>query len=297
MKDPMIDMIEPTARRALRWLAVCGLAALTAAAGGRAQTDGGAAAVEALDRYLAAWNARDADAFAATFHYPHTRLSPAVSDAGLWRSAERYAAGVDFAPLAAAGWVRSHWEARTVVHAGADKVHLAGRARRVDADGRTLATLQTLYVLARQEGRWAVQARFSAGPPADGPVAAASRRGAVAVVEAYLDAVNRRDPQGFADTLHYPHYRVARGAIQVWEQAREVASATTFERLAGTGWVRSAWDSVQPLQVSRDGVNVGLELSRYDAGGKRIARFHTLYLVTRQDGRWGIKARSSFAPR
>lgn len=291
-------MTESTARRpALGWLAACGLAALSVAAGGRAQTDNGAAALEALDRYLAAWNARDADAFAATFHYPHARLSPAASGDGLWRSAERYAAEVDFAPLVAAGWVRSHWEARTVVHAGADKVHVAGRARRDDADDQPLETLQTLYVLARQEGRWGVQARFSAGPPADGPAAAASRHGAVEVVEAYLDAVNRRDPQGFADTLHYPHYRVARGAIQVWEQAREVSSTTTFERLASTGWVRSAWDSVQPLQVSRDGVTVGLELSRYDADGERIAQFHTLYLVTRQDGRWGIKARSSFAPR
>lgn len=289
-------MSEPAARRrSVGALACCGMIALIAAAGGLAQTDGGPAALEALDRYLAAWNARDATAFAAAFHYPHTRQSPAGD--GLWRSAERYAAGVDFAPLAAAGWVRSHWEARTIVHAGADKVHVAGRARRVDADARPIATLQTLYVMARREGRWGVQARFSAGPPVDGPVAAASRRGAVEVVQAYLDAVNRRDPQAFADALHYPHYRVARGAIQVWEQARDVASTTSFERLASTGWVRSAWDSVEPVQVSRDGVNVGLELSRYDAGGERIARFHTLYLVTRQDGRWGVKARSSFAPR
>ena len=109
--------------------------------------------------------------------------------------------------------------------------------------------------------------------------------------------MNRRDPQAFAATLHYPHYRVAQGRIQVWEQAQEVASNTSFERLASTGWVRTASHALNPVQVSSDAVNVALELLRYNAGGELITRFDTLYLVTRQDGRWGIKARSSFAPR
>ena len=83
----------------------------------------------------------------------------------------------------------------------------------------------------------------------------------------------------------------------MWEQAQEVASNTSFERLASTGWVRTASHALNPVQVSSDAVNVALELLRYNAGGELITRFDTLYLVTRQDGRWGIKARSSFAPR
>ncbi len=280
-----------------RWFLV-GLvaAALCSAVGVLAQAINGTAALAAHDRYLAAWNVQDVTAFAASLQYPHTRQSSATSGKVLWQNAGEYAAEFDFAPVVASGWVRSYWAERTIVHAGSDKVHVAARARRVDGDGRTIQTLQTLYVVAERDGRWGVRARFSAGPPVEGALADASRRAAVDRVEAYLDAVNRRDVEAFAATLHYPHYRVARGGIQVWEQTRDLTSTMRFDRLASTGWNRSEWDAIDPVQVSSDGVNVALELSRYDADGEQIAQFHTLYLVTRQDGRWGIKARSSFAP-
>ena len=284
-------------RLATRPIVCLVVVAVSAAVGVLAQPVRGTAALAVHDRYLAAWNAQDVTAFAASLHYPHTRQSLAASGKVLWESAEEYAGELDFAPLVARGWVRSYWEERTIVHGGSDKVHVAARARRVDGDGRTIQTLQTLYVLTKRDGQWGVRARFSAGPPADAPEADASREAAVGRVEAYLDAVNRRDVEAFAATLHYPHYRVARGGIQVWEQAGDLTSTMRFERLASTGWVRSEWDAIDPVQVSSDGVNVALELSRYDADEERIAQFHTHYLVTRQDGRWGIKARSSFAPR
>ena len=114
----------------------------------------------------------------------------------------------------------------------------------------------------------------------------------------YLAAWNAQDADAFAATLHYPHYRVTRaGQVQAWEEAREVSSTMSFDRLASTGWVRTAAHNVNPVQVSADGVNVALELLRYNAAGEQIARFDTLYLVTREDGRWAFKARSSFAPR
>lgn len=280
------------------WLLGCVAAVVLYMAGLPAQSANGPAALELHDRYLAAWNAQDADAFAATLHYPHPRQSPGAPGSRLWQGAEDYAAGMDFGPLIARGWVHSYWDTRTVVQAGDNKVHVAARARRVDADERTIETVQTLYVITEHDGRWGVQARFSVGPPAAGRVADASRKGAVEAVEAYLDAVNRRDAQAFAATMHYPHYRVTRaGQVQAWEEARDVASTMSFDRLASTGWVRTAAHNVNPVQVSANAVNVALELLRYNAEGERIARFPTLYLVTREDGRWAFKGRSSFAPR
>ena len=272
-------------------------AVLCAAAGLIAQAGNGPAALELHDRYLAAWNAQDADAFAATLHYPHARQAPGAPGSTSWQDAAEYAAGMDFRPLLARGWVHSFWDARTVVQAGGNKVHVAARARRVDAAGRTFQTVQTLYVITEHDGRWGVQARFSAGPPASGRVADASRKAAVEAVEAYLDAVNRRDGQAFAASLHYPHYRVTIGGQVQPSAAPRAVSNTTFERLASTGWVRTESHNVNPVQVSADGVTVALELLRYNAAGEQIARFDTLYFVTRQDGRWALKGRSSFAPR
>lgn len=292
-------MEKPAPLRHATWFLGCLAAVLVCTvAGVPAQSDNRAAALELHDRYLAAWNAQDAGAFAATLHYPHARQAPGAPGSRSWQDAEEYAAGMDFGPLIARGWVHSYWDARTVVQASSDKVHVAARARRVDAAGRTIQTVQTLYVITEHDGRWGVQARFSAGPPVTGRVADASRKAAVDAVEAYLDAVNRRDAQAFAASLHYPHYRVTIGGqIQPSEEARQVASNITFERLASTGWARTASHNVNPVQVSSDAVTVALELLRYNADGEQIAQFDTLYFVTRQDGRWALKARSSFAPR
>ena len=121
---------------------LCCLAAVVLLAGASvpAQPDNGPAALQLHDRYLAAWNARDAEAFAATLHYPHARQAPGAPGSSSWQGAEEYAAGMDFGPLVARGWVRSHWDARTVVQAGSNKVHVAARARRVDAAGRAIET-------------------------------------------------------------------------------------------------------------------------------------------------------------
>ena len=53
---------------------------------------------------------------------------------------------------------------------------------------------------------------------------------------------------------------------------------------------------MEAIQVSENAVNVALVFSRYDADDRKLSTFNTLYLVTLDDGHWGIRARSSFAP-
>jgi len=36
--------------------------------------------------------------------------------------------------------------------------------------------------------------------------------------------------------------------------------------------------------------------ARYRADGSELGAFDSIYVVTREDGHWGVKARSSFAP-
>jgi hypothetical protein len=42
-------------------------------------------------------------------------------------------------------------------------------------------------------------------------------------------------------------------------------------------------------------VHLKVAFSRWRADGSLIGRFETIYIVTLQDGHWGIQARSSFA--
>ena len=61
------------------------------------------------------------------------------------------------------------------------------------------------------------------------------------------------------------------------------------------GWSRSEWNSVEAVQVAADAVNVALRATRRDSQGKALSTFDTYYLVTRESGHWGVRARSSFA--
>lgn len=281
--------------RSLRSLVLLLLAA-TWTAGGLplAATDEHPALV-ALDGYMAAWNSRVAVDWAATLHFPHTRQS--VERARVWESAEDYVAGVDWGPLVASGWVRSAWDTKELVHTGSDKAHVAGVWSRFDGDGERMRTTQVVYVVGKERSRWGVQARFAAGAPTDAETAAASEAAALFTVEEYMQAFNARDPVAWAATLNYPHVRLASGTIRVWESAEEYASWMDFDRFAReTGWQRSRWDRMRAVQVAADAVNVALTFTRFDAGDQAIASYSTLYLVTRQDGHWGVRARSSFAP-
>ena len=42
------------------------------------------------------------------------------------------------------------------------------------------------------------------------------------------------------------------------------------------------------------GVDVDTEVTRYRKDGSLLGRFNSLYILTKEDGRWGIKVRSSF---
>ena len=61
-------------------------------------------------------------------------------------------------------------------------------------------------------------------------------------------------------------------------------------------WARSAWEKRDILHAGPDKVHINTRFVRYRADGSVIGAFDSIYIVTSQDGHWGIKIRSSFAP-
>ena len=118
---------------------------------------------------------------------------------------------------------------------------------------------------------------------------------ALAVLDAFMAAFNARDLEAWEATYHFPHFRMADGALTILSAAGE-RSPALFEALAATGWHHSAWLSREVVQAGPDKVHVAVEFARYRADGSELARYASLYVVTREEGRWGIRGRSSFAP-
>ena len=126
-------------------------------------------------------------------------------------------------------------------------------------------------------------------PPAEGP--------ALEAVHRYFKGINAQDPAVYEDSLHYPHTRHAGGGIRHWEKPppRGQDFLATL-RQATPAWHRSTLEEATVVQSSPDKVHFVVRFTRYDKAGKALETHHSLYVVTRRDGHWGIQIRSSFVP-
>ena len=119
-------------------------------------------------------------------------------------------------------------------------------------------------------------------------------KSALASLDAYMAGVNRGDEVAVNTACNFPHVRIAGGKVVVW-QKRGDYKLEDFRARAGDGWARSQWDERTPIHVGPDKVHLKVKFSRFRADGSSLGIFETIYIVTRQDGHWGIQARSSFA--
>lgn len=120
---------------------------------------------------------------------------------------------------------------------------------------------------------------------------------ALAVMERFMTTFNARDIEGWADTLVYPHVRLASGDVAVYPDRAAFVAASPFAALtSGEGWHHSAWEEMRVVQSSADKVHVAVVFARFHENGERYATYPSLYVVERVDGKWGVRARSSFAP-
>ncbi len=115
-------------------------------------------------------------------------------------------------------------------------------------------------------------------------------------MDAFMSAFNSRDAMAWAGTLNYPHVRFASGTVRVWQSAEEFAREEKDYPKRLAPWHHSAWESMSVVQSGRDKVHFAVTFVRYDAEGKVIGKFPSLYIVTLANGHWGVQGRSSYAP-
>ena len=114
---------------------------------------------------------------------------------------------------------------------------------------------------------------------------------AIACSEAFTDRFNAHDPAGMDATLHFPHLILADEHLVIWKTPGQL-SPVYFDELAATGWARSTYHAKQVVLAAETKVHLLVDYSRDRADGTQISRHQNLWIVTRQDGRWGLKQRS-----
>jgi hypothetical protein len=114
----------------------------------------------AMDGFMAAFNAKDAEAIRARwFHFPHVRFHS--GQVTVMQTPADYRNLVWDSQGPSAEWSQSIWDYVEVIDAGPDKVHFRVQFTRVRADGSAIGSYRSLYIVTYLGGRWAIQGRSS----------------------------------------------------------------------------------------------------------------------------------------
>ena len=115
-------------------------------------------------------------------------------------------------------------------------------------------------------------------------------------LDRFMAALNEHYAQKMDATMHFPHLRLADGKFRVYEQAG-ANPMDLFSRLKEEDdWKYSHWDRRELIQFNERKAHYSLSYIRYRSDDSVIGTYESLYILTCQDGRWGIQARSSFGP-
>jgi hypothetical protein len=110
-----------------------------------------------------------------------------------------------------------------------------------------------------------------------------------------MDTFNKKDLKAWESTYHFPHYRLASGEMSLLEKPGLRDSLRVFGALQKAGWHHSKWEHRNIVQASDNKVHVDTQFSRFRADGTKIGVYESLYIVTKENDRWGVKMRSSYA--
>ncbi len=115
---------------------------------------------------------------------------------------------------------------------------------------------------------------------------------AIACVEAFTERFNAGDAQGMDNVLHFPHLILAGEKLTIWKAPGQLAPGFFDDLAAETGWARSTYHAKRAVLAAPRKVHLLIEYSRDRADGTIISRHANLWIVTLENGRWGVKQRS-----
>jgi ketosteroid isomerase-like protein len=117
-----------------------------------------------------------------------------------------------------------------------------------------------------------------------------AERDARAAMDAFMKAFNAGDNDALQAVMNYPHVFVgANGGIRVIDDRLDM----DFDRLRNDeGWHHSTMDSADAFLVKEDKVHFNIVFSRHKADGTTYQTTPGLWIMTKQDGNWGLSVRS-----
>lgn len=124
-----------------------------------------------------------------------------------------------------------------------------------------------------------------------------AEQAALKVMYEFMASFNARDVARWADTLLFPHIRVASGGVTVNPTKSGFIAETDLQEFARiNNWHHSEWNSIETIQADSEKVHFKVRFTRFNPVGEAYVSFNSLYVLQKTDQGWGIRGRSSFAP-
>lgn len=114
------------------------------------------------------------------------------------------------------------------------------------------------------------------------------------VLDDFMAAFNARDVKAWDATFNFPSVRLASNSLVILNAGDHQPGM--FDRGALAEWDHSAWERRNVIHAGSDKVHFDTRFTRYRKDGSVIGGFDSIYVVTCENGHWGVKARSSYAP-
>jgi hypothetical protein len=114
------------------------------------------------------------------------------------------------------------------------------------------------------------------------------------VLDDFMAAFNARDIAAWRKTFNFPSVRLASNTLVIIDEDHHQPGM--FERGALAEWDHSAWERRKVIHAGPDKVHFDTRFTRYRKDGGILGGFDSIYVITCENGHWGVKARSSYAP-
>lgn len=247
----------------------------------------GQAALSSLDEFINAWNTADNAKLRKTLNYPFfTLFRPGELD--IAEEAEQFT--TDFQRMREQqNWARSTFDESKVLAIADDQVHIQTTYSRYNSEGKKYQTGHVFYIVTNHDGHWGMQ--FRSGLPsreADPEAETAARR----IIDDFFMAWNGADNEAMLKTMNLPHAFIIRnGRAAIANSAGTMA--TDFDAMRRReDWHHSKYQDLEFIHAAPDKVIAKLTFTRHHDDDSIYRTVPVLWIITNQNGHWGIQLRA-----
>ncbi len=114
-------------------------------------------------------------------------------------------------------------------------------------------------------------------------------------IEGYIEAFNAQDLEAMLDKLNFPFSWIINSRVRPVQKSEDFVSPTGT-LIEQEGWHHTELDEVEPFQVWEGKAHFKVVYSRFKADGTKYLTHEALWIVTRDNGHWGIQCMSMYIP-